>query len=410
VNEDAEPGLRGPNAEPGLRGPNAEPGLRGPNAEPGPGPFADDGATSPHRSRRRRWLVAGALLVVLLLAGAVGVMVRGGADHDAGLGPAPVTAPPGGTGTETPRLAPPVSDTGPDPGSTVPEAPPAPPGGPAGPTGPAAPPVAGPAPAGRAARLGRVRSWSIAIGAPVSDRSGAQVAAQFRGFDLVVLDGVDASAAAVAALRAQGSIVLAYADIGAIEEGRPWSAAAAPYRLDRWEQWNEWYADVTKPGYRALVTDTIVPPMLAKGFDGLFLDNVDMVDTHPAQRGAMIGLVAQLSATVRGRGGFLFAQNGDDATVDALLPHLDGWNREDVSFTFDDASGGYTPVGPADKQAALATLRRLKSRGVFVTTVDYVTDAGGAEARAAVQAACGAGAVPSVGDIGLTRVLPPQRC
>jgi hypothetical protein len=67
-------------------------------------------------------------------------------------------------------------------------------------------------------------------------------------------------------------------------------------------------------------------------------------------------------------------------------------------------------MGPADKQAALATLRRVRSRGVFVTTVDYVTDAGGAEARAAVQAACAAGAVPAVSDIGLARIFPPQRC
>jgi uncharacterized protein (TIGR01370 family) len=214
----------------------------------------------------------------------------------------------------------------------------------------------------------------------------------------------------VGALRAQGSIVLGYVNVGAVEEGRPWTAAAQPYKLDYWEQWDEWYADVTKPGFRTLVTNTMVPPILAKGFDGLFLDNVDMVDTHPGQRAAMVGLVAQLSATVRGRGGYLFAQNGEDATVDALLPHLDGWNREDVSFTYDDDSGGYAPVSPSDKQAALATLRRLKSRGVFVSTIDYLTDAAGNQARAAVQAACGAGAVPSIGDIGLTRVYPPQRC
>jgi uncharacterized protein (TIGR01370 family) len=354
-----------------------------------------------------RVVALGAGVVLLVLAGAL-VIVRSRAGDD--------SASDQPTTTAAPSVSPAVSSDGTDPpvegtGTTAPEVPPAPLPPPAPPGAPVPGPPPGPPPgAGRAARLGQVRSWSFALGAPVSGRSGAQLAPQFKGFDLVVLDGVDASADAVGALRAQGSIVLAYANVGAIEEDRPWTAAAQPYRLDHWEQWDEWYADVTRPGFRSLVTDTIVAPMLAKGFDGLFLDNVDMVDTHPGQRGAMLGLVAQLSATVRGRGGYLFAQNGEDATVDALLPHLDGWNREDVSYTFDDDSGGYTAVDPSDKQAALATLRRLKSRGVFVTTIDYLTDLNGAAARMAVQAACAAGAVPSLGDIGLTRVFPPQRC
>jgi uncharacterized protein (TIGR01370 family) len=350
-----------------------------------------------------RWVAAGVGLVLVLLVVAVVVLL--GRRSDDGSTPAPTTVAPAGARTD------PVGTAADGTGTTAPAPSEAP-----GPTPPPPPSADGPPSASvpaadtRTARLAQVHSWSFALGAAVSGRSGSQVAPQFKGFDLVVLDGVDTSADVVAALRAQGSIVLAYANVGAIEEGRPWTAAAAAYRLDYWDQWNEWYADVTKPGFRSLVTGTMVPPMLAKGFDGVFLDNVDMVDSHPAQRAAMLGLVAELSATVRGRGGYLFAQNGEDATVDALAPHLDGWNREDVSYTFDDESEQYVAVPDGDRRAALTTLRRLRSRGVLVTTIDYMAQSEGAEAQEALRAACDAGAVPSIGDIGLTRIFPPHRC
>lgn len=352
-----------------------------------------------HPDRRR---VAAAVGVVLLLLVALAIVVGRRDDQDAGPAPATTTRPPAGPGTPVPPAGTGTSEPEP-PAEVGPAQPPTEGGSP-----PAPPTTAAPAPAGAGARLGRVRTWSFALGAAVSDRSGASVAPQFKGYDLVVLDGVDASANVVSAVRAQGSLVLAYANVGAIEKGRPWTSAAQPYKLDYWEDWDEWYADVAKPGFRSLVTSTIVPPMLAKGFDGVFLDNVDMVDTHPAQRQAMIGLVAQLSATVRGRGGLLFAQNGEDGTVNALAPYLDGWNREDVSYTHGD--GGYEPVPAGDRQAALATVRRMRARGTFVTTIDYLPGPDGPDAQSALRAACSAGAVPTIGDINLTRVYRPYRC
>jgi polysaccharide biosynthesis protein PelA len=259
-------------------------------------------------------------------------------------------------------------------------------------------------------RLESVRNWTFALGVAVADIPVPQLARRFEGHDLVVVDGTDIPAAAVRALQDQGSLVLAYVNVGAIEANRPWTADAAAFRLDHWEQWDEWYADVNQPGFRSLLTATVVPPVLAKGVDGLFLDNVDMVDTHPAQRAAMVGLVAELSATVHAQGGLVLAQNGEDATVEALVPHLDGWNREDVSFTYDSETGDYVPVAEQDQRAALATIRRLNALGIFVTSVDYLDDTNSPQAHTARATACAAGALAIVADIGLTRTDPPTTC
>ncbi|HET7568015.1 MAG TPA: endo alpha-1,4 polygalactosaminidase [Gaiellaceae bacterium] len=245
-----------------------------------------------------------------------------------------------------------------------------------------------------------MHTWAFAIGGPVSD-------ARLARYDLVVLDGESTPAARVARLRGEGKLVLAYLDAGTIERGRGWFPRAKRYRLDYWPDWGEWYAEVSAPGYRALVGG-VARSFLAKGFDGLFLDNVDMVETHPAQRAGMTALVRSLASLVHGRGGFLFAQNGEDA-IGPLVRWLDGWNREDVTGTYDFAAKRYVAVPAADRAAALAALRRMRAKGLLALATDYLP--AGRSTAAAVAAACRAGALPFVGDVELTRVpARPLRC
>ena len=259
----------------------------------------------------------------------------------------------------------------------------------------------GVADSGPAARLDEVQSWAFALGDPLEDPSS--VAARFGSYDLVVIDGEEASRATVAALQDDGAIVLGYLSVGSIEEGRSWSDAAAPYRLDRWEEWGEWYADVSRPELRSMLVDDVAPAMLRKGFDGLFLDNVDMVVGHPEQAAGMEQLVSSLSSLVRGGGGLLFAQNGPEV-IDPYLPLLDGWNLEDVSATYSFATDTYEAVPQQTTSAATAALRKVADSGLFVTATDYVAAGDHELAAAAVANACAAGALPFVADIGLTTV------
>ncbi|MFL5850250.1 MAG: endo alpha-1,4 polygalactosaminidase, partial [Solirubrobacteraceae bacterium] len=109
-------------------------------------------------------------------------------------------------------------------------------------------------------------SWAFAAGT-------RQPLSRLAGFDLVVLDGEDAPRRDVRRLRARGKLVLGYLSVGTIEPGRSWYRRARRYRLDRWEDFGEWYAEVSARGFRRLIARKVAPALLAKGFDGLFLDN-----------------------------------------------------------------------------------------------------------------------------------------
>lgn len=264
-------------------------------------------------------------------------------------------------------------------------------------------PVAGGPAAGA---MARVRTFALALGVEPLDRAAVD---RLGAYDLVVVDGGATSARQVAALHDQGALVLGYLSVGTVEPYRPWfrDAKRKGWLLDRWPDWNEWYADVGDPGFHKLMVDE-ARRELGRGFDGLFLDNTDMVSSHPKQRTGMTDLVGQLDTLVGKR--LLFAQNGD-TTVGDIARHLDGWNREDVSSTYDFDTKRYTAVSAKDHASAVVTLRRLRSDGLFVTATDYATSAGDPMSAKAVDAACAVGAIPFVSDIDLRRVAAdPPTC
>lgn len=249
-----------------------------------------------------------------------------------------------------------------------------------------------------------LQSFAFAIGS--GDLDG-DVAARLAPYDLVVVDGEEARRSQVRALRRSGKVVLAYLSVGTIEPGRSWYRRAKPYRLrDRFEEFGEYYAATSRRGYRRLIARRVAPGMLRKGFDGLFLDNTDMIETHRRQRHGMRLLVKALAKLVHRRGHrrrLLFSQNGD-RVIGPSLRYYDGFNREDVTSTYDFDHRRYRRVAAADTASAQRTLRRFRHRGLLVTTSDYTRRGDRASQSAAVTNSCAAGALPFVSNIGLTRI------
>jgi len=257
-------------------------------------------------------------------------------------------------------------------------------------------------------RLRDVHDWAFAIGNHTLD---GDVPARYRGFDLVVADGQEARPGQIAGMQRQGTVVLAYLSVGTIESYRPWYRELKRYRLEAWKDWkDEWYADVSRRGFRRAILREIAPRILAKGFDGLFLDNTDMIETHQAQTSGMRRLIRRLATRVHADDGLLFAQNGG-GVITPSLPFLDGWNREDVSWTYDFDHRRYRALRAGETAYAQRELRRIAGEGLLVTATDYTAHARGGPVRTSIANACDAGALPYVSDIGLRRVPEsPYRC
>jgi hypothetical protein len=256
-------------------------------------------------------------------------------------------------------------------------------------------------------RLDKVETFAFALG---SENQGTERLSRLARYDLVVLDGVDSDQSLIDGLKARGVIVLGYLSVGTIERGRPWSRAAKPYRLERWEDFDEWYADVSEPGFRTLIAGEVGPGVLDRGFDGLFLDNTDMVTSHPDDGSGMDELVHALAGVVHSRSRLLFTQNGEDV-IGPTLDLYDGWNREDVSSTYAFDDHGYVRQSAQAVRAAQQALRRIHDAGIFVTATDYLATGDRVGTKRAIRNACAADAIPFVSNIELNRIpADPPRC
>ncbi len=183
---------------------------------------------------------------------------------------------------------------------------------PATPTAASRPAVAPALTALKRADVERVQSWAMPLGLDVRKSSPETLSRILSAYDLVVLDGEETSAEQVRALRSRGAIVLGYVSVGTIEPGRSWYPLLEGYRLDYWTDWEEWYAKLSDPGFRDVIVGRVAPMVLDKGFDGLFLDNVDMIRTHPEQSAGMTEVVARLADAVHEKGGYLVSRSVND--------------------------------------------------------------------------------------------------
>ncbi len=248
-------------------------------------------------------------------------------------------------------------------------------------------------------RLAAVKSFAFGIGDGALKPAAL---AKLASHDLVVIDGEGATAEQIQVLHDQGAIVLGYLSVGTIEKDRSWFAKVKKFRLELWEDWGEWYTATSKPGFRSVILSQVAPVILAKGFDGLFLDNVDMVIDHRTQRSGMFRLVQDLSTLVHADGKYLFAQNGFPL-LKSIGPYLDGWNREDVSLSYDFDRRKYVSVDSRTRAQNIKELRQASSKGLLALGTDYLP-ANSTKGARALQLTCGAGAIPYLSDIFLRRI------
>ena len=249
----------------------------------------------------------------------------------------------------------------------------------------------------RVERLRRVCSW-----APVF---GGVDAATLQGFDMVVVDAVRSAdddvgtaPAEVTTLRRRGVLVLAYLSVGTVEDWRHYGAGVpGSWVLGPVEGWpGERYVDARQAGWRRLMVQE-AETMAADGFDGLYLDNLDVAEDFPRTRRGVVALVEQLRAAAPAL--LLVAQNG--LAVDHRLP-IDGVAHEDVFARWDD---GYRRSTAAETAEVLPGLRRLRERGLPIFTLDYA-EPGSDEAQAALRRSLAEGFHPAVSVLDLDR--PPH--
>ncbi|GAA2394816.1 endo alpha-1,4 polygalactosaminidase [Dactylosporangium salmoneum] len=200
----------------------------------------------------------------------------------------------------------------------------------------------------------------------------------------------------IAALRASGKRVLAYFEIGSIEQFRPeyapLRAGAGDLVLNRWADWpNEYFVRYWDERWWDRVVRPRVDRALAAGFDGVYLDTplaYEEIDlklvpgwTRDRLGRAMTDLIARTSRYAKAQrpGFWVVPQNSPELRqYPGYVDAIDGIGMEELFYEATDR-----PCKEDYCAENLAGARALRDAGKVVLAVDYARRAGN------VRAACG---------------------
>lgn len=151
---------------------------------------------------------------------------------------------------------------------------------------------------------------------------------------ILVIEPDDYTKKEVTALKATGYIVLAYLSVGTIEKERSWWSKYKIYALKKLEDWpDENYADLTKKDWRLFLYDR-GKQLRKKGFDGLWLDNIDVYEYYPSadMKKALFKILNELVYVVFDDCYIMI--NGGSKFLEeehlALRGYIDGYTQEEV--------------------------------------------------------------------------------
>jgi len=187
-------------------------------------------------------------------------------------------------------------------------------------------------------------------------------------------------------VRDTGKRVLAYFEIGSIEDFRPEYPAlrrdAGDLIANQWRDWpGEYFVRYWDERWWERVVRARVDQALRAGFDGIYLDTplaYEQIDPGYAQGrdraalgGAMAALITRISAYAKARRpGFLIVpQNSPELRrFDGYTAAIDGIAMEELFFLATDE-----PCTQDWCAENLADTRALRDAGKFVLSVDYAT-------------------------------------
>lgn len=249
------------------------------------------------------------------------------------------------------------------------------------------------------------------------DYGGATDPAIARQFKLLVLE--PDFPRPLAPLRGAGSRLLGYISMGEVHRGRPFvseleRAGALRQPNPNWPEAR--LVDLRDPTWTKLVLNRLVPAILEKGYDGIFMDTLDNAEALERQdadknRGMTAG-GARLVAAIRERfPGIIIMMNRGYGLLPTVATRIDLVLAEAMASRWNFAEGRYEMTSAEDwawQAGHLLAARQVNPR-LVLATLDYWDPQDKATVASLYARERAAGFQPYVSTLALDRLIPePQ--
>jgi uncharacterized protein (TIGR01370 family) len=173
-------------------------------------------------------------------------------------------------------------------------------------------------------------------------------------------------------LKRNGTIVLAYLSLGEVNENRWYFEYVKGCVIGENPTWGSYYLNLSCKTWKNLLLNKIIPMILEKGFDGLFLDTIDVVDLYSQFKDDMVSLIKEIRAKYPN---LILIQNRGFSVIDETAKYVDGVMFECFTTHYNWSSGRYEPWSGSDlnwvNKMAEKLLKLRDKYNLIVLTLDY---------------------------------------
>lgn len=199
-------------------------------------------------------------------------------------------------------------------------------------------------------------------------------------FGLAILDG-DAHPD-LTELRSSDTILIGYVSLGEVGEYRwHWNLIAdKPWILDKNPNWDSHMIDVRASEWHAWVMDKIIPKIIEKGFDGIFLDTIDNAEyiekyhqkkNYPGAQAAMIKLITAIRTKFPS---IYIIVNRGFSILDEIGSVIDGVVAESIFTNIDFENNRVRLLTPDEYYMNVQRLLSIRKKfNLTIFTLDYTS-------------------------------------
>ena len=209
--------------------------------------------------------------------------------------------------------------------------------------------------------------------------AGAEDISRLEGYETIVIDAQNFTPEQIAALKERGRTVYSYLNVGSIESFRPYYEAFKDCAAADYEHWDdEKWVDVSAPRWREFITQELAPAILAKGVDGLFVDNADVYWRLRSE--AVFDALTDILRALKDMGAYVCI-NGGDVYVTEYLDRggdpraiADAVDQESVFSAIDWDGGSFCESAEEDRAYFQSYVETAAKHGLDVFLLEYTTD------------------------------------
>lgn len=155
-----------------------------------------------------------------------------------------------------------------------------------------------------------------------------------KGYKYVILESKHYLPSNIRVIKSQNEKVFAYISLGEVNMHAVHYKNLKNNTLGKNKIWDSYYLDLSSPKTTEVLM-TMIDQIFDKGYDGLFLDNIDNFTTHgpqKAQKAELVSLLKKINSKYPNK---QFIQNAGMELADQTAPYINAIAVESIASSYD---------------------------------------------------------------------------